>query len=86
MEGIAPNTEGLEHRVGDSVGMVTALTPELGYAMSAEVAEETLAGGVPAWEVAVRRGPLSTERAGESLSPAGLMRLARPSSSGSPHV
>ncbi|WP_225627479.1 aspartate ammonia-lyase [Streptomyces werraensis] len=84
VEGITPNTERLEHGVRNSVGMVTALLPELGYATSAEVAKEALARGVPVWEIAVGRGLLSMERVGELLSHAGLVRLASLSSSGSP--
>ncbi|MBI0382448.1 hypothetical protein JBE27_40870, partial [Streptomyces albiflaviniger] len=77
--GITADRARLEHGVRDSVAVVTALSPELGYATSAEIAKQSLATGVPVWEIAVSRGLLSREHADALLSPAALVRLGGPS-------
>ena len=45
VDGITANRAHLEQGVRGSVGIVTALSPALGYATSAEIAKESLATG-----------------------------------------
>jgi aspartate ammonia-lyase len=79
VDGITANRERLERGVRDSVGVVTALSPELEYEASAKIAQESLATGVPVRDIVVARGLMTAERVGELLSPAALIGLAEPS-------
>ncbi|MBN9757943.1 Aspartate ammonia-lyase [Pseudonocardia sp. Ae706_Ps2] len=78
VDGITANREHLEEGVRGSVGIVTALSPALGYATSAEIAKESLATGRPVGDIAVARGLLDPDEVGELLSPAALTGLAAP--------
>ncbi|MEV7130174.1 hypothetical protein [Streptomyces sp. NPDC093260] len=72
--GITADRARLERGVRNSVAIVTALTPALGYRTSAEIAKESFATGVPVWEIVVGRGLLSREHADALLSPTALVR------------
>ena len=56
VEGITANEERLHQQVEASVGVVTALTPYIGYSQAATIAYEALAGGGTVRELVIARG------------------------------
>ena len=67
--GITANTAELRSSVERSIGLVTALNPLLGYATSAEVAQEALVTGRSVYEIVIERN---------LVDPAVIERLLRP--------
>ncbi|MFZ3599393.1 aspartate ammonia-lyase [Streptomyces sp. BH104] len=67
--GIAANEERLALQTARSVGSVTALTPVIGYAAAARVAEQALAGGANVADLVVEEGLLSREETVRLLTP-----------------
>ncbi|MBF6470005.1 aspartate ammonia-lyase [Nocardia beijingensis] len=77
--GITPNRDHLEQGVRRSVGIVTALTPYIGYAASAHIAKQALQTGQSVAEIAIERGLLTPDAIEEILAArrlAGLTGLA----------
>lgn len=72
VEGITPNLERLKAQVDSSVGVVTALTPYIGYAASAKLAKQALAGQGSVADLVVEQGLMSRERVAEILQPEAL--------------
>jgi len=72
--GITANRERLLQMVQDSIGLVTALVPYLGYERSSEVAKEALKSGRGVYELVLEKGWLSKERLDEILSPEAMTR------------
>ena len=70
--GITANEERLTGQVGTSVGVITALTPYIGYAAAASLAKSALATGGTVADLVVASGLMSRERVAELLSPARL--------------
>ena len=70
--GITANTERLERMVESSVGVVTALTPYIGYKTAAALAYEALAGGGSVRELVIERGLMEAELVQKVLSPGRL--------------
>jgi aspartate ammonia-lyase len=54
--------------VAESIGLVTALSPAIGYENATEVAQEALVSGLGVVEIVERRGLLSRERIDAILS------------------
>ncbi|MFR9749771.1 aspartate ammonia-lyase [Nocardia sp. 004] len=73
--GITANREHLAQGVRRSVGIVTALTPHIGYAASARIAEQALRTGRSVADVAIELGVLTREMIEETLGPHGLIGL-----------
>ena len=67
--GITANTERLRKSVEDSIGVVTALNPYIGYANATEIAREALASGRGVSELVLERGLLTAEKLAEILRP-----------------
>ncbi len=67
--GIVANKERCETLVYNSVGIVTALCPYLGYKKSAEIAKEALLKNVPIRELVVRYGLLDEKELDSILDP-----------------
>ena len=67
VEGIIANTELLSARIGDSVTLVTALNPLIGYEKAAQIAKTALATGRPIADIAEELGVLSKARMAELL-------------------
>jgi aspartate ammonia-lyase len=73
VEGITANRERLGAMVGSSVGVVTALTPFIGYAAAAALAKTALLTGRSVADLVVEAGLMTREDVDKQLSP---MRLS----------
>jgi aspartate ammonia-lyase len=67
--GIEPNRERCLEYVRNSIGLVTALNPVLGYEKSAAVAKEALKTGVSVYDLVLAKGWLTKDRLDELLKP-----------------
>ncbi|WP_427019063.1 aspartate ammonia-lyase [Pseudarthrobacter sp. P1] len=72
VEGITANDEFLAQRAAESVGMVTALIPSIGYAAAANIAREALATNSRVIDLIAANGLLDPVRAAELMSPGSL--------------
>lgn len=81
VDGITANVERLHDQVEASVGVVTALTPFLGYAQSAIIAHEALAGMGTVRELVIAKGLMDEQELDYLLSPGRLSGLILPTSS-----
>lgn len=70
--GIRANRETCRKHVEESVGIVTALNPYIGYAKAASLAKESLKTGVPVRKLAEEKGLLSPEKLNAVLDPASM--------------
>ena len=62
VEGIEANTALLDARISESVTLVTALNPLIGYEKSAQIAKAAIASGKPIADVAEELGIMSREK------------------------
>jgi aspartate ammonia-lyase len=69
IDGITANTARLNSQVESSVGVVTALTPYIGYAAAAALAHTALTTNASIAELVVSAGLLSEEEVARILSP-----------------
>ena len=67
--GIEADRERCRAYVHDSIGIVTALTPVLGYERSASIAKEALATGARVYDLVLGRGWITREALDEMLAP-----------------
>ena len=67
--GIRPNRERMEHNLHDSLMLVTALNPYIGYENAARVAKKAYAEGTSLREACVGLGYLTPERFDEVFHP-----------------
>jgi aspartate ammonia-lyase len=74
VKGITANREHLRASVENSIGVVTALNPYIGYANATDVAQEALATGRSVYELVLEKKLLSKERLDEILQPDVLTR------------
>jgi aspartate ammonia-lyase len=74
VRGITANVERARRLLDDSTALVTALTPFLGYARSAEIAREVLSSGARAADLVLARGWMTREQLDEVLRPEVLTR------------
>lgn len=72
VDGITANRDRLRSIVENSIGIVTALNPYIGYANATEVAQEALASGRSVAEIVIGKGLLSQSQLNEILQPAML--------------
>ena len=72
--GITANREHCRRMVENSIGLVTALNPLIGYEKSAEIAKEALASGRSVTEIVLEKGYLSQEELEEVLSPQSMTK------------
>jgi aspartate ammonia-lyase len=75
VEGISANTKVLEHRMLNSISVVTGLAPLLGYGTAAELAKEALATNRSIVDLVVERGLLDVHKAQDALSARSLAGL-----------
>lgn len=68
------NTETLNEGVGRNPVLVTALNPEIGYSLAADIAKEAYRDGRPVIDVAEERSGLSRKRLEQLLDPLKLTR------------
>ena len=74
VDGITANKDALRARVENSIGIVTALNPYIGYANATAVAAEALETGKGVAEIVLARGLMSREELDEVLRPEVLTR------------
>ncbi len=74
--GIEVNDEHLRRTMAGSVGVVTALTPYIGYAAAADIAKVALAGGGTVRALVLATGALSEEVLDDLLRPEHLAGMA----------
>ncbi|SKA24188.1 aspartate ammonia-lyase [Consotaella salsifontis] len=72
--GITANREHLRRTVENSIGIVTALNPYIGYTNATAVAKHALASGLSVYDVVLTMGLLTRERLDEILQPDELTR------------
>lgn len=61
IDGIEANKDRMENMVENSVGVITAIVPHVGYEKAAEIAKEAIATGKPVRELALESGAISKE-------------------------
>jgi len=74
IDGITANREFCRHQVENSIGLVTALNPVLGYEKSTEIARQALASGRSVYEVVLEKGYLTKKELDELLLPENMTR------------
>src|SRR5436190_8147333 len=74
VNGITANRERLRAMVENSIGVVTALNPFIGYTNATEVAQEALVSGRSVYELVLEKKLLSKEKLDEILQPDVLTR------------
>ncbi len=67
--GITANEDRTRRMVENSIGLVTALNPYLGYEKSSEIASEALKTGRSVYELVLEKGYMSQEALNDVLSP-----------------
>ncbi len=77
VDGITANTSRLAAQVESSVGVVTALTPYIGYAASAALAHTALTTNASIAELVVSAGLMTAEEVARVLSPERLSGLVQ---------
>jgi aspartate ammonia-lyase len=75
VEGITANRDRLGAMVGASVGVITALTPFIGYAAAAALAKTALLTNRNVADLVVEAGLMSRDEVTKQLSPARLSGL-----------
>ncbi|MEE6165096.1 MULTISPECIES: aspartate ammonia-lyase [unclassified Mycolicibacterium] len=71
--GITANEQRLAESVTNSIGVITALAPYLGYAESARIAKRALHTGAAIPDLVVAQGLMSAERVAQLLAPHALL-------------
>jgi aspartate ammonia-lyase len=72
--GITANRERCRELVENSIGLVTALNPYIGYEKSTEIANEALASGGSVYAIVLEKGYLSKEELDKILSPENMIQ------------
>jgi aspartate ammonia-lyase len=70
--GITANEDRCRNYVQNSIGIVTALNPVIGYEKSASIAKEALATGGSVYELVLQKGWLTKEKLDDLLSPTNM--------------
>ena len=76
VDGITTNDKVCLDFVLNSIGIVTALNPYIGYENSASIAKESLQTGKRVRDIALERGLLTEEQLDELLSPKNMLNPA----------
>jgi aspartate ammonia-lyase len=69
IQGITANRERTRKMVENSIGLVTALNPILGYDKSTEIAHEALHSGRSVYEIVLEKGYMTKDQLDDILSP-----------------
>jgi aspartate ammonia-lyase len=72
ISGITANEERCRYFVQNSIGLVTALNPVIGYEKSAAIAREALANGGSVYDLVLQKQWLTKEKLDDLLSPANM--------------
>ena len=86
VRGITANAERCREMVDNSIGLVTALVPFLGYELCADVAKEAFQAGRPVREILLERKALSAEELDDLLKPENMIRPVAASPKRAPKV
>jgi aspartate ammonia-lyase len=73
VDGITPNPDRMRHFVEHSIGLVTALLPEIGYQKATEVARSALETGRGVYELVLEQKLVTRKRLDELLNPASMI-------------
>ena len=73
IDGITANSERCKNMVINSIGLVTALNPVLGYEKSSEVAKEALETGKSVYDLVIEKEYLSKEKLDELMKPENMI-------------
>jgi aspartate ammonia-lyase len=74
VEGITPNVEKCREHVHNSISIVTALNPVIGYKNSTKIAKEALATGRSVYDLVLEHGILSKEDLDTILLPENMIK------------
>ncbi len=77
IDGITANEKRCREYVENSIGLVTALNPVLGYEISSEVAKEALLTGRGVYEIVLEKGLFSKEELDNLLLPENMIKPQR---------
>lgn len=69
LSGITANKERMENYVNNSVGVITAINPHVGYETAASIAKEAIATGRPVRDIVLERGVLTSDELDTILHP-----------------
>ncbi len=78
VRGITANHEALRRSVENSIGLVTALNPYIGYENATSIAREALLTGGSVYELVLQRGLLTQQQLDEILRPEVLTQPRKP--------
>ena len=73
VDGITANEEKCRRNVHDSIGVVTALNPVIGYKNSTKIAKEAMATGKSVYDLVLEHGILNKEELDTILSPENML-------------
>ncbi len=73
IDGITVNREHCYEMVKNSIGIVTALNPYIGYKNSTKVAKEALATGGSVYDIVLEKGLMTKEKLDEALDPTKML-------------
>jgi aspartate ammonia-lyase len=76
--GITANRQRMYESVMNSIGVITALSPYIGYSASAAIAKTALSNGRPIPELVVEAGLLSAAQVADLLAPEALIGPREP--------
>ena len=74
IRGITANRERTRKMVENSIGLVTALNPHIGYDKSTQIADEALASGRSVYEIVLEKGFLTKKELDDILAPENMLR------------
>jgi len=74
VSGITANRERCRELVENSIGLVTALNPFIGYEKSAEIAKEAMKTGGSVYDIVLAKGYLSQEELDDILKPENMVK------------
>ncbi|MBU4193184.1 MAG: aspartate ammonia-lyase [Proteobacteria bacterium] len=74
VSGITANRERCRELVENSIGLVTALNPHIGYEKSAEIAKEAMRTGGSVYDIVLQKGYLSRDELEDILKPENMVR------------
>lgn len=74
VDGITANEDVCRNYVRNSIGLVTALNPYIGYEKSTEVAHEALASGTSVYDIVLAKGYMKKEDLDDILSPENMIK------------
>ncbi len=77
VDGITANPERCLQHVHNSIGIVTALNPVIGYKNSTKIAKEALETGKPVYDLVLEHGILDKEALDRILAPENMIRPVR---------